>query len=287
MDMVHFIPPSQRKLAMLASQADSAPVLILGPSGTGKSSIVGWINSNSPRSTRPFIIASDQKPLSKYFSEASSGTLVIHEIGEWPLSDQKLIETFLKSKTIPHPDDESTRMLLNVRIIATSSQGLEGRAQGGLFNAALLGRLNVFRIEMPELSARKDEFQDIVLGILGEITRELHREHIKELSPLVWDKFKSYPWPGNIRELRNVLRVSVITAQGDLIQPTDVPEFGPDRVDFRAKREEFEKIYILELLKTFDFEIDKTCQVSRIDKKTLISKIKKYQIDMPKGITLH
>lgn len=288
MEMVHFIPTSQRRLVMLAAQADLAPVLICGSMGTGKGAISRWIQKNGPRSAQPYISASRDNsiPLMEQIPKAQGGTFVIPEIGQYPLGEQKLLLQFLDTKSIPHPKEKGMKMLLNVRIIATSSQVLEGRAQAGLFNQELLKKLNVYRVEMPDLYKRQDEFEDIVKGILAEITNELHKEYVKELSPEAWEKLKSYKWPGNLRELRNVLRVSVISATGDKITLENLPDFGPGRVDFHATREKFEKTYILELLKTFDWKIDKTCQVSRIDKAALMSKIKKYGIDTEKPVSI-
>ncbi len=266
---------------MLASQAENAPVLIYGPSGSGKGALAQWIHKNSPRSTLPFVTAEKEKSLSQQIPLAQGGTFYLSEIGEWPLAEQKILEQLLDSKSIPHPRTPQMPMLLNVRVMATTSQSLEGRAQGGLFNSELLQKLNVFRLEMPALSKRKEEFEEIMLGLKQEITHELHKEHIKELSPSVWERLKKYDWPGNLRELRNVLRLAIITAKGDQIELTDLPDFGHDRVDFRKTREEFEKIYILELLKTFDWQIDTTCRMSRIDKNTLLSKMHKYGITQP------
>lgn len=280
MEMVHFIPPGQRRLAILASQADSAPALICGASGTGKGAIAKWIHVNSPRSSKPFLTATRDALFVNQVSAAQGGTLVIPEIGEWPLGEQKAILTFLKTRTIPHPEGGAMRMLLNVRIIATTDQVLEGRAQGGLFNIELLEKLNVFRLEMPPLSERSEEFEDIVLGITGEITRELHKEHLRSLAPAALNLLRDYDWPGNLRELRNVLRLAVIAAKGDLIDAGDLPEFGHDRIDFRATREQFEKIYIQELLRTYDYEIEKTCRVSRMDRNTLLNKITQYGIEL-------
>lgn len=286
MEMVHFIPTSQRRLVMLAAQADSAPALIYGASGTGKSAIARWIHLNGPRSALPFITAKKDQPLAQQLPSAQGGTIVIPEIGSYPLGDQKVLLNFLETKAIPHPENREMKMLLNVRVITTTSQALEGRAQAGLFNSELLKKLNVFRLEMPDLAKRSDEFEDIVHGILGEITGELHKEHIKGLSNEALLKLRSYNWPGNLRELRNVLRVSVISVNGSQIELEDLPDFGPNRVDFHATREEFEKTYILELLKTFDWKIDKTCQVSRIDKSALLSKIKKYGIDTDTPVSI-
>lgn len=280
MEMVHFIPSSQRRLALLAAQADLAPALVYGGSGTGKGAIARWIHTNGPRAGRVFLIASHEKSLTEQILQAQSGTLVVPEIGEWPLSEQKALLGFLKTKSVPHPSGENLPTLANVRIIGTTSQALEGRAQGGLFNAELLEKLSSFRIEMPPLTKRSDEFEDIVLGILGEIARELHREHLRVFSPEAWNRLHSYDWPGNLRELRNVLRLATASAKGNQIETTDLPDFGYSRIDFRSTREEFEKVYILELLKSFNWDIQQTCKLTRIDQETLLNKIKHY------GITL-
>jgi two-component system response regulator HydG len=171
-------------------------------------------------------------------------------------------------------------MLLNVRLIATTDQLLEGRAQGGLFNPELLSRLNVFRIEMPPLVRRREEFDDIALGILGEITRELHKEYLRSFSPAAWEALRSYEWPGNIRELRNVLRMAVISSRGDQIEAHDLPALGQDRIDFRATREQFERTYLLELLRTFNWDVERTCQMARMDRATLLAKMQRYNIEL-------
>lgn len=279
MEMVHFIPPSQRRLALLASQADSAPVLIHGGSGTGKGGIARWIHQNGARAALPFLFAHRNRPLLEQIPKAQSGTILIDEIGEWPLGEQRVLLDFLQTRTLAHPENPSMRMLANVRIMATTSQALDGRAQGGLFNVDLLEKFSAFRLEMPSLAKREQEFEDIVLGLLGEITREVHKEHLRTLTSEAWSSLKSYDWPGNLRELRNVMRLAVLNAKGDDVEATDLPDFGHDRLDFRSTREEFEKIYILELLKTFDGKIEKACKVTRMDPTALLSKMKKYGID--------
>lgn len=274
--MVHFIPPSQRRMALLAAQTDSAPAVIHGAEGTGKGALARWIHLNGPRVGKPFVTAKRKVSLSSQFASAQGGTMEIPAIGEWPLAEQMVLLNYLKTKSIV--DADGLRALANVRIIATTDQALEGRALGGLFNIELLEKLNVFRIEMPSLLERKEEFEDIVLAIVGEVTRELHKEHLRTLSNEAWESLKSYEWPGNIRELRNVLRVGVVAALGDQIELSDLPKFGPDKIDFRATREQFEKIYLVELLRSFDWEIDKTCELSKMDKPTLLNKIKQYGI---------
>src|SRR5690606_30571368 len=162
--------------------------------------------------------------------QAQGGTFVIHEVGNWPLGEQKILLNFLKTKSVPMEAKGNVSMLLpmllNVRVIASTSQMLEGRAQSGMFNDELLKRLNVFRIEMPPLARRTEEFGDIVMGLMNEITHELHKEHLRSISPEALSLIRQYEWPGNIRELRNVLRVAVINAQGDRIEVGDLPDFG-------------------------------------------------------------
>lgn len=273
MEMVHFIPPNQRRLVILAAQADTAPVLVSGGSGTGKGAIAKWIHQNGPRAGFPFVEARHETSLIAQIPAAQGGTLVVPELAEWPLSEQMALLQFLKSKTIRL---NGLQMLTNIRVIATSNPSIDSRAQGGLFNQELLEALNVFRIQVPSLSDRIEEFDDIVLSLLSEITSDVHKEHLRSLSREAWSALRGYDWPGNIRELRNVLKIAVLAAKGDEIEVQDLPDFGHDRIDFRATREQFEKVYLQELLKTFDWQIDRTCRMARMDKQTLLDKIDKY-----------
>jgi DNA-binding NtrC family response regulator len=243
--MVHFIPPSQRRLALLAAQAETAPVLVLGGPGTGKSALVKWLHRHGLRAGKPLVYAEPDLPLRLQIPRAQGGTLAIAEISEWSLSEQMVLLNFLKTHSLPHAEDPSLPVLYSVRVIATSSHSLDGRAAGGLFNRELLEKLSAYRLEVPPLVLRSAEFNDIVLGILGEITHELHKDHIRGVSPEAWDRLREYEWPGNVRELRNVLRVAAIAAAGDRVELGDLPSFGHDRPDFRATRAEFEKIHRL------------------------------------------
>src|SRR4051794_40363338 len=98
--MVHFIPPKHRRLTLLAAQADMAPVLIYGGSGTGKGAIARWIHQNSARAAKVFVQASREHPLSAQIVAAQGGTIVISEIGAWTLSDQRVLLEFLKTRSV-------------------------------------------------------------------------------------------------------------------------------------------------------------------------------------------
>ena len=278
MEMVHFIPASQRRLALLAAQADSLPVLISGATGTGKGAIACWIHANGPRTSLPCLTAQiGSAPITAQILDAKSGTLVVPEIGDWSLAEQKSLVHYLRTRSVPHPESRMP-MIARARIIATTSQDFNNFTSVGLLTLHLLEKLKGFKIEMPALARRAVEFEDIVLGITGEITRELRKEHLRSLSSAAWTRLRSYDWPGNIRELRNVLRMAVASSKGSRIEDYDMPDFGYSRIDFRTTREQFEKIYITELLKTFNWEIDRTCSMSHMDRTTLLSKIEHYGI---------
>jgi DNA-binding NtrC family response regulator len=223
--------------------------------------------------------ASHETSLLSQIPKAQGGTLLVGEIGEWPLSEQRGLLEFIDTRTVPHPESPGLRMLVNARIMATTSQALERRAQSGMFSADLLERFSAFRIEMPQLRDRSDEFEDIASTILGEITRDLHKEHLKSFDAYALERLRGYEWPGNLRELRNVLKLAVIAAQGDEITSRDLPDFGPDRVDFRSTREEFEKIYLQELMKTYDSDIERAAKASRIDRGALLTKLRRHGLD--------
>ena len=282
MEMVHFIPPSQRRLANLAAQAEGAPVLISGASGTGKGAIARWIHQNGPRAAKPLIVAQLEKHFSEQASLAQGGTILVPEIGEWGLAEQRAILNFLKTRSVTPAasgENEGLRVLLNVRLITTTDQNLDRRAEAGMFNSELLSRLAVFRLEMPPLSERREEFDDIALGIAHEIARELRKDHVRGISEEALRSLASYEWPGNLRELRNVLRLAVIAAEGARVEIKDLPDFGEERIGFRATREQFEKVYITELLRTYGGKVDEASKVSRMDGATLRAKIVQYGLE--------
>lgn len=281
MEMVHFIPPGQRRLANLAAQAEGAPVLISGGSGTGKGAIARWIHLNGPRAGKPFVVANLKKTFSEQVALAPGGTLLIPEIGEWGLAEQRMIFSFLKTRSVAtsQAEGDSLRILLNVRLIATTDQNLSKRAQAGMFNAELYEKLSLFRLEMPPLTERADEFVDIATGIAAEIARELRKDYVRGISEAAIARLQSYNWPGNLRELRNVLRLAVIAADGGRIEAENLPEFGSERINFRATREQFEKVYLTELLRTYGGKLDEASKMSRMDRATFQAKIKQYGLE--------
>ncbi len=280
MSMVYFIPSSQRKIALTAAQADGEPVLVIGGSGTGKGALAKWIHQNSPRAALPCVIATRDRTLAEQIRDCNGGTLILDDITNYPVSEQLVLLNFLKNKSVPHPGKDSSGapvpMIVNVRIIATSVPQIESRARAGMFNDELLIRLSKNRIEMPGLAEREDEFEDIAMGILQEITYELHKEFIKGFSEEVWRQLRDYDWPGNLRELRNVLRMAVVSCHNERLESKDLPDFGHDKINFQATRSEFEKIYLTELLKSFNHDLDKVARAGRMERAGLMEKLKRH-----------
>ncbi len=275
MSMVYFIPSSQRKIALSAAQSDDEPVLVIGGTGTGKGALAKWIHKNSPRAAQICIMATRDRTIAEQIRDCNGGTLIVDDIANYPVSEQMVVLNFLKTRAVPQTQKGvNVPMIANVRIIATAVPQIDSRARAGMFNDELLLRLSKNRIEMPNLAEREDEFEDIAMGILQEITQELHKEFIKGYSETAWRKLRDYDWPGNLRELRNVLRMAAVSCDSERIELRDLPDFGHDKINFQATRSEFEKIYLSELLKSFNHDLDKTARAARMERVTLMEKLK-------------
>jgi DNA-binding NtrC family response regulator len=262
MEGVQFLPPDQKELLEAAAAHAQAPVLISGAPGTGKGQIGRWIHLQGPRASKPMVIAHHRFSLARQILEAETGSLILQEIGEWPLSDQKFLLEHLRTGQ-------------GARIIATTDQNLEKRSQAGFFNAELLASLSKNRIEMPALSQRSSEFRGITTALVSELARELGKS-VPRVSESAWARMGSYDWPGNLRELRNVLKVALTTCLDDEIRDSDFPQFGYDRTEFHATREAFERTYLEELLRASGGALQRAAELSGLPQTTLSAKLTKY-----------
>lgn len=238
--MVFFIPSHQRRALLAAAQSDLTPLLLVGAPGTGKSAIARWVHAQGPRAGKPWIEAQYDMPLTQALLQAHTGTLVLHDIAERCFSEQRELLSFLKTKSLTV---HGVPQILDVRIIATSAYHLDNRVLAGLFHAELFAKLSYQVVEMPALRERRAEFEEIVSGVLQEVAQEEGREYIVDLTPQAIDALLHYSWPGNIRELRNVLRSAVIQSASEWITEADLPELSQTEIDFRATRMKFAAIY--------------------------------------------
>ena len=223
-----------------------ATVLILGESGVGKELVAREIHRRSRRADRPLIrvnCASIPKDLfeSEFFGHAKGaftgalkdragrfeaadgGTLLLDEVAEIPLDLQSKFLRVLQEKQYERVGEEKTRTV-NVRIIAATNRSLKKEVDEGRFRQDLYYRLNVFPIEVAPLRQRKDDIPSLAAHFLKQAAQRLQlriprltRAHVTEL--------QSYDWPGNIRELQNVIERAVILAQSGSLH-FDLPAAG-------------------------------------------------------------
>jgi DNA-binding NtrC family response regulator len=226
-------------------------VLIEGESGTGKGIIAKLIHNRSPRARAPFVDlncaglskelleselfghergaftnATNTKP--GLFEIASEGTLFLDEIGEMELTVQARLLKSLEEKRFRRVG--GTRDIrADFRLIAATNRDLNTEVAEGRFRGDLYYRLNVVKLRMPALRERMEDLPILVQEILRPLAKELGRP-LPRVSPRALKKLETYPWPGNIRELRNVLERALLTLHGDEIHNEDLvieTEGGP------------------------------------------------------------
>jgi two-component system response regulator AtoC len=220
-------------------------VLLSGASGTGKELVARLIHRESDRAERPFIpvncgaipetlleseffgyvrgaFTGAERDREGLFEAATGGTLFLDEVGELPLALQvKLLRALQEGEIRRLGEQES--VAVDVRIIAASNRDLESMVGQGEFREDLYYRLAVVPIHLPPLHRRKEEIPDLVNYFLAQ-----HRERlgvqVERVAPKVMEAFLSYSWPGNIRELENLLERLVVLADGTALEVTDLPE---------------------------------------------------------------
>ncbi|MDD4170495.1 MAG: sigma-54-dependent Fis family transcriptional regulator [Desulfotomaculaceae bacterium] len=224
-----------------------ATVLLRGESGTGKELFAHAIHNVSNRSRRPFVrvncMAIVQSLLESelfgyeegaftgagrggkkgYFEEADGGTIFLDEIGDMDLALQAKLLRVLQEKEIIRVGGTNP-IAINVRVIAATNANLEQRIREGTFREDLYYRLNVVPVFIPPLRGRKNDIP-ILAAYLCEKTAQEYKRKVPELSPAVIDMFMTYDWPGNIRELENVVGRSIINLNSneEIILPKHIP----------------------------------------------------------------
>jgi DNA-binding NtrC family response regulator len=221
------------------SRDSSAPMLITGETGTGKELIARAVHAVSSRHGREFIpfncgdatpdlIASRlfgyrrgaftgaERDFKGVIRSADGGTLFLDEIGELPLDSQPKLLRFLQEGEIS-PLDEARPINVNVRVIAATNRNLEADVQAGRFRSDLYYRLNVFRVHIPPLWERREDIRPLIKHFFTQ-QQEALGKHGLLLSDESWTLLVGYHWPGNVREVKNVLHRLVAHAEnGEMI----------------------------------------------------------------------
>ncbi len=222
-----------RNLAACAARQDGI-VLLLGESGTGKDHLARWIHTHSPRAAGPFF-AVNCAALPRELAEselfghepgaftgtrgrkrgllelAESGTLLLNEVGELDASLQSKLLSFLDTRSFLRVGGEAS-VSVNARIVAATNRELAEEVEKGAFRRDLYYRLNVFPIRLPALRERREDLPLLVDQVLGKLGTELGLSPPPVVEPDALAAIVRHPWPGNIRELRNVLERSLMLA---------------------------------------------------------------------------
>lgn len=279
----------------------TSSVLITGESGTGKDVIAKRIHALSPRAKQPFVaINIGGVPESLLESElfghekgaftgatsrkigmfelASSGTLFLDEIGDMPLQLQVKLLRVLQERKIQRLGSTQT-LPIDVRILSATNRNLEERLQSGLFREDLYYRLKVFHIELPPLRERREDIA-IFTGHFIKKYAALTGKTLHSIEPDALHTLQNYHFPGNIRELENIIERAVILAHGKSItrKELDVAPLASKAFVRPGTLDDLQKYAIREALLRWEGNRTKAAQELGISRQTLLNKIKEYGI---------
>lgn len=290
----------------------TAPVLIIGESGVGKELVADFIHSNSPRKNKPFLkincgavpeqlleaelfgyeggafTGARKQGRTGLFEVANGGTVFLDEVGEMPLAVQVKLLRFVQNREF-YRLGGSRLYTVDVRLIAATNRDLEAMVAERTFRTDLFYRLNVLSLFVPPL---RDRIEDIV-PLANHFLQKFNEQysHEKYLSPAVCDLFESYPWPGNVREMSNLLERLAIIRTGDTITPAHLPEQMRKEAsalqprEFGAYRETldaFEKDYWSTVLKRYK-SYRQAAEDLGVNHSTIVKKVARYKIESPMG----
>jgi formate hydrogenlyase transcriptional activator len=208
-------------------------VLLTGETGTGKELVARAIHENSPRHERALVkvncgaIPQGLVESELCFELADKGTLFMDEVGELPLDTQVKLLRVLQEQEFERVG--SAQLLkVNVRLIAATNRDLEREVKEGRFRADLFYRLNVFPIRIPPLRERPEDIPLLVTHFLAHFQRKLAKP-LRAVTPASLEQLRRYAWPGNIRELQNVLERACVLARGPEVELADPLRPAPSR----------------------------------------------------------
>ncbi len=298
-------PALGRVLDMVRQVAPTdASVLITGQSGTGKEVIASAIHRNSPRRDGPFIkvhcaALPDTLLESELFGHekgaftgavarkkgrfelADGGTILLDEIGEISQVTQVKLLRVLQEREFERLGGEET-ISVNLRVIAATNKDLKAEVEAGRFREDLYYRLNVVHIPMPSLAERREDIILLAQHFLQDFNRK-HTRNVRTFAKAALARLESYSWPGNIRELQNVIENLVVFSQGDSIEldslPPAIRDYQGDsklQLDVGQSLADIEKQAILATLSSVNGNKSKAARVLSIGRKTLLRKLEEY-----------
>ena len=304
-EFVSGISTASKKLAEyieLVSPTDMS-VLIIGESGTGKELIAKSIHEKSARKNKSFI-AVDCGAIPKelaaseffghlkgsftgaindkigYFEAANGGTIFLDEIGNLSYENQIQLLRALQERKIK-PVGSNKEIEVDIRIITATNEDLREAVKNGDFREDLYHRINEFSIQSPSLIDRNEDLMIFADFFLEKANQQLSK-NIIGFSPEVIAVFEKYRWPGNLRELQNIIKRATLLSQGDFIEKAVLPSEifqiqHHDQSDFSLSVNEKEAI--LEALNQTNNNKSEAAKLLKINRKTLYNKLKLYDIN--------
>lgn len=281
-------------------------VLINGSSGTGKEYVAHRIHQLSKRSDKPFIAVdcgSIPKELaaSEFFGHvkgsftgaltdktgafvaANGGTIFLDEIGNLSYEVQIQLLRALQERKI-RPVGSTQEISVDIRLVSATNENLEQAIEKGTFREDLYHRINEFTLRMPDLKERKEDILLFANFFLDQANKELDK-HLIGFDTKASQALLNYHWPGNLRQMRNIIKRATLLAQGNFIT---LSELGTELLEtpvsattnMALRNEETEKEHILKALRQTGNNKSKAAQLLDIDRKTLYNKLKLYNIDL-------
>ncbi len=305
------------------------PVLIRGESGTGKELVARALHSNSHRKKGPFVAVNcgaipdtlieseffgyvkgaftgaDKRKIGK-FEFAEGGTLFLDEIGDISRSMQVKFLRVLQEKVFS-PIGSHDDIKIDVRIIAATNKPLEEMVEKGDFRADFFYRLNILPILLPPLRSRREDIVSLTKFMIQKFNKE-HDRQVRDIDPEALETLMFYDWPGNIRELENVIEHAFILENSEVLTVASLPRHlvvtkespkhelyektvdlkktdtsspgsSSSLLDYPALKEQFEKEFIVKALKAYHGRINQTAAHTKMTKVTLLRKLEKYGIN--------
>ncbi len=299
-----------RGMASRLSASDATTVLIEGESGSGKEVVARAVHFGSARADRPFLqvnCAALPEPLLEselfghergsftdahaqkrgLFETAEGGTVMLDEIGDLHHGGQAKLLRLLESKTFRRVGGV-TELRADVRVLAATNVNLEERVSEGRFRADLFFRLNVVRIRVPPLREHAEDIPLLTAHFIARFNQEMKRQ-VRGVAPAAMELLQDYRWPGNIRELRNVVeRAFILHANVDELRPEHLPPELRGEGSRRAEKptptvpaeglvlEDVEKRLIREALERSTGNQSKAARLLGISRDTLRYRLKKH-----------
>ncbi len=311
-------PSMEQLLAMLPAVSDSSSsILIQGETGTGKEVLSRTIHALSPRKDGPFValncgalpeslleselfgykkgaFTGADRDKAGRFALAEGGTLFLDEIGELPLSLQvKLLRVLQEHEYDPLGSTKPVRA--DIRLVSATNRDLKSMISAGTFRRDLFYRINVINLELPPLKSRPEDIPDLAMGFLSLYSVRMGKK-LDGFTAEVFARFYSYEWPGNIRELENVVERAVVLADGPHIGVSQLPEELRQLTSLRHNssgaalpaserivlaRDAAERECILQALESSAWNRSSAALALGMDKVTLYRKMKKLDITRP------